>query len=101
MNHLIQNYKKLYEDLPTDKKIIPGIQSNLFGQNSLFNTDTIHTYIIPKWVKKFITNTIRYEDIITSIHNATKGNSTYLSSRILLEYNSINEDNTTLQNTLF
>ncbi len=86
MKYSINEYNKLYDALPTDTKIVSGTQNSLFCQLSLFDTNTRTEYIIPAWIKKNISDTIRYDDILTSIYNAKNGRETNIAIKVLELY---------------
>ncbi len=90
MDYSIIEYNEVYTMLPTEKKIVSGTQGALFGQGALFDTISSKEYIVPIWVKKIISNIIRYDDILSSIFNAKNGRSTHLSINIMDAYYSYN-----------
>ncbi len=82
----MQIYTEIYEILPTEKRIIPGTQNGFFGQNTLFNTVSNEVYIVPSWLKSIVSNTVRYEDILSAILSAKNGSPSNLSEKVLNVY---------------
>jgi len=86
MKYSIYEYRTLYDALPTETKVIPSTEKTLFGQTHLFSTSYRIEYNPPNWIKKIISDTIRYDDILTSIYNAKNGRETNIAIKVLELY---------------
>jgi len=78
--------QRAYDFLPTATKQSSAVQASLdFAgtQNPLFNTKGSEEYIVPTWAKDIVSDTLRYDDIITAVTDAKNGNPTDTSFRVM------------------
>ena len=80
------DYDAVYEAMPTETTSKGGSQGALFGQSQLFDTESKQEYNVPKWAKKLVTDTTRYEDLLTAITEARTGNVRPLADRVVDAY---------------
>ncbi|MBE0498567.1 MAG: N-6 DNA methylase [Campylobacterales bacterium] len=79
-------YSRAYDFMPTEKKKTPGVQNGFAfegTQNALFDMPAGEEYTVPTWAKDLVSNTTRYEDVITALTNAKNGEYSVLSTRAM------------------
>lgn len=82
----VHEYNNAYNFLPTAKKTQSGVQGSLGfegTQNALFDTAASEEYVVPTWAKGIVSDTTRYEDIITALYEAKNGNPNALATRTM------------------
>ena len=84
------NYAEVYDAIPTEKRTVTGTQRGLDlegTQSQLFDTESREEYVVPKWVKPLISDTVRYRDIISAVAKAKAGKDSDLAKRVADLYN--------------
>jgi len=82
--HNKEKYAEAYDALSVEKKQVQGTQKGLDlegTQNPLFDVGGRSEYVVPGWAKSLVSDTVRYDDIVTSVSDALKGKHTPLSDR--------------------
>lgn len=77
---------RAYDFLSTNTKQTSAQQGSLGfegTQQQLFDTQGSEEYVVPQWAKPLVSDTVRYDDIITAVTDAKNGNPSDLSRRVM------------------
>ena len=83
--HLEQDYTKAYDELKVEETKTGGSQGALFGQSQLFDTESRTELKTPKWAKGIVSDTTRFEDVVTALTDAKNGKHSELADKAVAQ----------------